>query len=346
MVDYGRAVWGLQPVIKDIRKAMAGLGLGLALLAPASDLACAETWTASYQFQAGDPRDEAMRGIARGVAEAGLDIRLFSAGSLLRPNDQWAALLSGSVDLIFLPTDYLLDRFPQLAVLSLPGVVRTPAQAERVAMSPAMRDLKHQIEAAGVVILADSWVPGAFASRKRCVVHPKDAKGLRARTIGDFMSEFWTAAGAVSVPATTSETMPTLVSSGLIDIANTSALTLLALRMESRFACLTLPGTSGALWYLYEPILVSRHRFDALDEPQRLALLAAAAKAQASLAAGASQYERRLAGNYVAAGVEVVALDAEALAEWYRLAKRTAWKLFRQQVPGGSELLDHLQAVE
>ncbi|OAN53725.1 C4-dicarboxylate transporter [Paramagnetospirillum marisnigri] len=305
-----------------------------------------QTWTASYQFSPGDPRDEAMRAIAHQVARVGLDIRLFPSASLLRPTDQWNALTKGNIDMVFIPADYLLDRFPQLAALSLPGVVRGPAHAERIAASAVMRDLRQQIEAAGVMVIAESWMPGAYATRGRCVTTPADAKGLKARTIGPFMSEFWAAAGATPVAATTSDTLPILVNSGLIDVANTSVMTLLSLRMEKSFACLTVPGESGALWYLYEPILVSKRRFEALDERGRRELLAAAARAHETLAASVSLSTRRLAGNFLAAGIEVVDLDANSLTAWHKLARKTAWKQFRDQVPGGAELLDRLQAVE
>jgi TRAP-type C4-dicarboxylate transport system substrate-binding protein len=305
-----------------------------------------ETWTASYQFPPGDLRDEAMRSIAKAMEPQGLTIRLYAAASLLRPADQWSALTGGTIDMVLMPSDYLLDRFPQLAALSLPTMIRTSDHARRIAASPAMRDLKRQIEAVGVVILADSWIPGAYASRQHCVVTPADAKGLRARTIGRFMSEYWAGAGAVPVPVTTSESLGTLINNNLIDIANTSAATLLSLRMERKFACLTIPGEAGAMWYLYEPIMINKRRYDALDETRRQALHAAAAAAETNLSASLSLLERRLAGNFIAAGIEVVKLDATAMDAWNKLARRTAWKSFRDHVPGGADILDKIQAVE
>ena len=326
--------------------ALMGAAVATVALGMAIPSAWAQTWTASYQFPPGDPRDDAMRAIAKSMAEQGLTIKLYAAASLLRPSDQWGALAGGTIDMVFMPADYLLDRFPQLSALSLPTLIRTHAQAERVSASPVMRELKRQMEAAGVIILADSWIPGAFASRGRCVAYPADAKGLRARTIGRFMSEFWSAAGAAPVPATTAEALPTLINNDLIDIANTSAATLLSLRMETKFSCLTIPGEAGALWYLWEPIMVSKRKFDALSDPQRHALLSAATWAEASLSASSSLLERRLAGNFLAAGIEVVTLDAESMAAWSKLARRTAWKSFREQVPGGADMIDKLQALE
>lgn len=346
-LHYGKDVGG-QLVFKRLRiwSIRTAIACSMASVALYSALAGTQSWTASYQFPPGDPRDEAMRTIAGQMAVVGLDIKLFPAASLLRPNDQWAALANGSIDMIFIPADYLLDRFPLLGALSLPGAIKTQAHAEKVGASAVMRDLHQQFDAAGIVVLADSWMPGAYASKGKCVVSPKDAKGLKARTIGKFMSEFWTAAGAVAVPATTSDALPILVSANLIDIANTSVTTLMTLRMEKSFSCLTLPGEDGALWYLYEPILVSKKRFEALNEAQRKELLAAAARAHESLAAATSLTLRRLAGNFLAAGVDVATLDKSNLAAWYKISQRSAWKLFREQVPGGNEFLDRLMAVE
>ena len=151
------------------------------------------------------------------------------------------------------------------------------------------------------------------------------------------------AAGAIPVSALTSDTLATLAGSDLIDIANTSVTTLLTLPMRRNFTCVTIPGKAGALWYLWEPILVSRHSFDALSEPQRRALQAAATRAGNTLAAAAAMIEQRLADDVLASGGKVVRMDAGTLAKWHKLAHRTAWTMFREQVPGGGPLIDQLQ---
>lgn len=327
---------------KSVRILAAVLTAALWPVAPAK----AQGWTASHQFPTGDPRDLALQALARDTAKLGLTIRIFPSASLLRPRDQWNGLINGTVDMIFTPADYLIDQFPQLAALSLPGMIRSHDQALRVRTSAPMRELRRQIEAEGVVIIADSWIAGTIGGRQKCIQAPDDVRGFRARVIGRYMSDTWAAAGAVPVSAPTSETLGTLVDSQLVDIANTSVTTMLTLKMQRKFTCLTVPGEAGALWYLWEPILVSKKRFDALDEPRRLALMDAGARAQASMDAGYSLIERRLSGDFLAAGVEVVSMDAETLGLWYKLSRRIAWKMFREQVPGGAELLDRLADIQ
>ncbi len=337
--------FGGNPVFKHLGKLV--LGAVVAMATAVAWPVHAETWTASHQFPPGDPRDLALQAIAHDMAAAGLTIKVFPAASLLRPGDQWNGLINGSVDMAFTPADYLIERFPQLAVLSLPGMIGTRAQAEKAGVSAPMHELRRLIEAEGVMILADSWSTGAIGGRRKCILAPQDARGLRARVIGKYMAETWSAAGAIPVSAPTSDTLATLVDSNLIDIANTSTATLLTLRKQHQFACITIPGEAGALWSLWQPILISKRRFDALDEPRRQALLTAAARAQEALAVSTPVTERRLAEEFKASGGRVVSMDAETLAAWHKLARRTAWKMFREQIPGGGELIDRMQqAVE
>jgi len=323
--------------------AIGGLALFTALVPGAG---AAQSWTASHQFPAGDPRDQALHRLADELAPSGIAIRIFPQATLLSPRDQLSGLNNGSLDLILVPSDYLVDRIPQLAVLSLPGLVRDLPHARRLNVSSPMRDLHRRIEAAGAVVIGQSWVAGTVAGHRRCIVGPTDAAGLRARVLGPFYADLWSAAGAVPVTVPTSEMLAPLLDHGLIDVASTSVTTLLSSRLRTRFACLTLPGAEGAIWYFYEPILLSRRAWEGLDEPHRQAVLAAATRAGAWLTANASRFERQLAGDYLAAGIEVRTLDPDSLAAWQRLARRTSWKLFRDQVAGGAEMIDRIQAVE
>jgi len=306
----------------------------------------AQTWTASHQFPAGDPRDQALHRLADELASSGITIRIFPQATLLSPRDQLSGLNNGSLDLVLIPADYLIDRVPLLAALSLPGLVHDLPHARRLGESAPMRDLHRRIEAAGAVVIGQSWAAGTVAGVRRCIVGPADASGLRARVLGPYYADLWGAAGAVPVTVPTSEMLAPLLDHGLIDIANTSVTTLLSSRLRTRFACLTLPGADGAIWYFYEPILLARRVWDGLDEPRRQAVVAAAAQAGAWLTANAVRFQRQLAGEYLAAGIEVRTLDTETLTAWHRLARRTSWKAFRDQVPGGAEMIERLQAVE
>ncbi|SEH34352.1 TRAP transporter substrate-binding protein DctP [Magnetospirillum fulvum] len=320
---------------------------GLAALAAILPLPlAAQSWTASHQFPVGDPRDQALRRLADDLAGLGIAIRIFPQATLLSPRDQLSGLNNGTLDLALIPADYMIDRIPQIAVLSLPGVVRGLDHARRLNASGPMRDLHRRIEAAGAVVIGQSWAAGTIAGRRHCIVAPTDAAGLRARIIGPYYAELWGATGAVPVPVPTSEMLATLLDHGLIDIASTSVTTLLSARLRTRFACLTLPGAAGAIWYFYEPILLSRRAWEELDTERRQAVLDAGSRAGSALTANASRFERQLAGDYLAAGIEVRTLDPEALTAWQRLARRTSWKMFREQVAGGAEMIDRVLAVE
>src|SRR3546814_1547507 len=69
--------------------------------------------------------------------------------------------------------------------------------------------------------------------------------------------------------------MPTVV----VDSANTSSGSFVSCRIYEQVKCLTEPG-DHALWFMYEPILVSKSSWDDLSDEQQKALTAASQKAE------------------------------------------------------------------
>src|SRR3546814_1678143 len=66
---------------------------------------------------------------------------------------------------------------------------------------------------------------------------------------------------------------------GVLDAANTSSGSFVSYRLYEQVTCLTEPG-DHALWFMYEPILMSKASWEELDEAQQKALMAASQKAE------------------------------------------------------------------
>jgi len=66
----------------------------------------------------------------------------------------------------------------------MPGLVRNHDRALRLNDSKFMKDIKQVINDAGVVVLADAWLAGAFASKKECITSPDTIKGQVTRAAG------------------------------------------------------------------------------------------------------------------------------------------------------------------
>lgn len=117
-------------------------------------------------------------------------------------------MLKGQIDITAFPLDYASGQHPQFGATLMPGLVKNHDHAKRINASPFMQDIKKVINDAGVVVLADAWLAGAFGSKKNCILEPDDAKGLKVRSAGATFAEMWAGAGAsiVSILRTRSTT--------------------------------------------------------------------------------------------------------------------------------------------
>jgi len=331
---------------RTLAQAVGGLLLSAAVALPAS--AADITLKASHQFPGGkgDVRDEMVQIIAREVAAAnvGLEIKVYPGSSLVKPKEQWKAMLSGQIDISAFPLDYASGVHPQFGATLMPGLVKNHAHARRINESPFMKDIKDVIESGGVMVLADAWLAGAFGGKEKCIRKPSDADGLKVRSAGSTFAQMWAGAGASIVSIPSSEVYSAL-QQGVAQGTDTSSGSFVSFRLYEQLKCLTAPG-DNALWFMYEPVLISKRSWDKLDDKQKSALKAASAKAQDFFEAESKKLDDRLVETYKKNNVEVVEMtDAEADA-WREVAKKTSYAEFAKAVPGGKELIDKALSVK
>ena len=173
------------------------LGVATALAAGCLAAGTAQAQTvlkASHQCPGGkgDPRDEMVQIIAKEVAAAnvGLEIQVYPGASLYKPNEQWNAMTRGLLAMSSFPLDYASGRHPEFSATLMPGLVGSLDRADRLNDSEFMDDIKKVIEEAGVVVIADAWLSGAFASTKGCITAPDTVKGQVIRAAGPAFSGF------------------------------------------------------------------------------------------------------------------------------------------------------------
>src|SRR5215475_9003726 len=240
------------------------------------------TLKASHQFPGGkgDPRDEMVQIIAKEAkaANVGLDVQVYPGASLFKPNDQWNAMIGGQLDISSFPLDYASGKVRAFGATLMPGLVRNHERAARMKDSQFMKDIKAQIEKAGVIVLADAWLAGAVASKKECIRKPSDIKGLKIRSAGPTFAAMWQAAGAsiVSVP---SNEVYNALQTGVADATDTSTGSFVSFRIYEQVRCITAPG-ENALWFMYEPVLMSKKSFERLNKQQQEVLLKSGKKAE------------------------------------------------------------------
>jgi len=326
-----------------MKHALVGFTLAVALAAPAH----AVTLKASHQWPGGqgDVRDEMVQILAREVekADVDLEIRVYPGASLFKPNDQWGALTKGQLDIAAFPLDYASGRVPQFSATLMPGLVRNHERAMRMNDSEFMADIKKLIEENGVIVLADAWLAGAFASKEGCITSPDTMKGQVTRAAGPAFEQMLVGAGA-SISSMPSSEIYTGMQTGVLDATNTSSGSFVSYRLYEQVKCLTAPG-ENALWFMYEPILMSKESWEKLNKEQQDALMAAAQKAEDYFAAEAAKLDEEMIKTFKDAGVEVVEMSPADYDAWLKIAQETAYKEFAN-VPGGAELIEKALAVE
>ena len=312
------------------------------------NFASAKSLKASHQWPGGkgDVRDIMVQMIAEEVAKAnvGLDIKVYPGKSLFKPKEQWQAMVKGQLDISAFPLDYASGFHPQFSATLMPGLVKNHDHAQRLNDSPFMDDIKKIINDAGVVVLSDAWLAGGFASKKNCILGPETMKGQVTRAAGPAFEQMLVGAGA-SISSMSSSAIYQAMQTGVLDAANTSSGSFVSYRIYEQVKCLTAPG-DYALWFMYEPILMSKKSFDSLNKAQQNALMAAGKKAEDYMTGEAKGLDDKLVAAYKKAGVEVVTMTAAQAAAWKAIADKTSYKIFSEKVPGGKELIAKALSVD
>ena len=306
------------------------------------------TLRASHQFPGGrgDVRDEMVQIIARDAkaANVGVEVQVYPGASLFKPNDQWNALVNGQLDISSFPLDYASGKMRAFGATLMPGLVRSHERAQRMNNSPFMKDIKAQIDKAGVVVLADAWLAGAIASKKGCIRKPDDIKGLKVRSAGPTFASMWQAAGAsiVSIP---SNEVYNALQTGVADATDTSSGSFVSFRIYEQVKCVTAPG-NNALWFMYEPVLMSKKSFGRLNKKQQDVLMQAGKKSQEFFAKEAPGLDDEMVKVFKQHNVEVVTLTPAEYDQWLKVAEKSSYAEFAKEVPNGKKLIDEALSVK
>jgi TRAP-type C4-dicarboxylate transport system substrate-binding protein len=169
-------------------------------------------------------------------------------------------------------------------------------------------------------------------------------KGLKTRSAGPTFAAMWQAAGASIVSIASNEVYNAL-QTGVAQATDTSTASFVSYRLYEQLKCVTAPG-ENALWFMYEPVLMSKKSFDHLNKKQQDALMAASKKAQDFFAAEALKLDDKMIKAFKDHNVEVVTMTPEEYNAWIDVAKKSSYKQFAEEVPDGQKLIDEALAVK
>ena len=254
------------------------------------------------------------------------------------PPKQYEAMLEGKIEMAIYPMGYASAKFPELSIVTLPGV---PASAELAGILKGTEfeeQLQRLCEEKGFRILTWWWLDGGMASRSRAVTGPASIKDLGARSGGgnDFNAML---AGrrrahrrhAAERGATGHRDRQAGRGAELVrDVRELSVLRDRQVRHGRR-----LQHADG--------VHAGADLQDRLGQPQGDGAAGArGGRAASDIYLEASQREAQedAVETFTKAGVKVQPLSFEEYAAWLEIARDTAWKNYRAVSPRASDLLE------
>ncbi len=301
----------------------------------------------SHQWSNKDVRHKVAQIVADEVAAANVDlnIKIFGSKSLFKPREQYKPLSRGRLDMTVFPLSYAGGQQPSFNLTLMPGLVKNHDHAARLSQSDFMKALQAKMAEDDVMVLVHGYLAGGFVGKDKCITKPEDVKGLQTRAAGKSFEQMLVGAGA-SIASMASSEIYSAMQTGVLQAANTSSASFMSYRIFEQVKCYTPATKDVALWFLYQPLLMNKSKFESLTKPQQEALLAGAKKAEAYYLEEAKKQDAASVAAFEKAGVKIAQMSQEDFDAWRAIAKETSYKNFVENVPEGQKLLDMALSVE
>jgi TRAP-type C4-dicarboxylate transport system substrate-binding protein len=327
---------------------------GTAMAVAAPQIARAQsprTLKISHQFpggtlEQGDFRDRLCRRFAAEVEKrtnGALKFEIYPGSSLMKTYAQFSALRKGALDLSLYPLPYAGGEVQAMSLGLMPCLVTTYEQGARWKTAAIGQSLSRIAEAKGVKFISWIWQAGGAASRSQSIKLPQDLKGVKIRGGSREMDLMLAAAGG-QVSTMPSNEIYLGMQTGSLDAALTSSTSLISFRLEELAKSLT-TARGEAIWFMLEPLLMSKDIFDSLTPDQQRAITDVGAEMEAFGTVEAKKDDQEVAKIYAAKGASIVDLTADDLAKWRAVAEASSWKAFAAKSSEAAELLQSAKAI-
>lgn len=328
-----------------LSRLLTSAALSLATVAAASTALAAEL-RLSHQWSTGDVRHQVAQMVADEVAAANVDltIRIFPSGSLFKALEQYNPLSRGRLDMSVIPLSYAGGQRPAFNLTLMPGLVKNHDHAARLVRSEFMAELEKLMAEDDIMVLVHGYLAGGFGSIGECITRPEHVQGMQIRAAGRSFEQMLAEAGA-SITSMASSELYNAMQTGVLNAAMTSSESFVSFRLYEQIKCFT-PASDIALWFMYQPVLMNKSAFDALNPAQQAALRAAAEKAEAFYLEQAKLADDAAAKAFADAGVQIAEMTQADFDAWLEVAGRSSFPSFVEGTPDGQRLLDLALAVE
>jgi TRAP-type C4-dicarboxylate transport system substrate-binding protein len=297
-------------------------------------------------MEQGDFRDRLCRRFAAEVetrAKGALKFEIYPGSSLMKTFAQFSALRKGALDLSLYPLPYAGGEVQAMNLGLMPCLVTTYEQGAKWKDAAIGKALVRIAEAKGVKFVTWVWQAGGLASRTHAITAPDGVKGIKIRGGSREMDLMLAAAGG-QISTMPSNEIYLGMQTGALDAALTSSTSLISFRLEELAKALT-AARKGSIWFMLEPLLMSKAIFDSLTPDQRKAIIEVGAEMEPFGTAQARKDDEEVARVYSAKGAAVADFSESDLAKWRAIAETTAWQDFGAKSSEAAELLASAKAV-
>ena len=336
--------------IRDVIFALSCAALSLCVIATVAPAARADdTITLKMAHQWPDDPNDYIVATGKKFAEevtqrsgGKIRINIFPAESLVKALNMHTALRNGSVDLAIYPYIYAAGAIPQLNLILLPGLWKTPDDVYRFRTSQPWKEIEAKIEAYGFKTLC--WIPisGGMASRSKPINVPTDLKQQKVRGAGKMMEAALQSEGASTVSMASSETYSAM-QLGLLDGLWTSSGTFGSFRIYEVAKYYNSPE-QFSIYYTIEPIAISMKTWNRLTPAQQKIMMDVGQSLEQGAFDAAKADDKRVAQLFASHGVQIHKMTLDEWNQWQKPFQQVSFPKFRSEVPDGARLLDESMA--
>lgn len=294
----------------------------------------------AHRWVQGDIRDNWAREFVSRVEKRtkGVKFEIHSGGVLFKPQVEFDALRRGAIDLNIMALGYMSGTYPLLTITDLPGIVSDPEHGMRFAKAAVGKKVEEITEGAGMKIVSWGWLPTSIGSKNKPVRLPADVKGMKMRAAVKPVEMTFQGAGAAITSMPPGEVYMAL-QTGVLDAFFTSDSSFLSFRLYDVIKYLTLGRKNGLINGSF-CIVMRPASFKKLTPEQQKVFLEVGEETSREFIKEAMKISNDLEKVFKEKGVTVIEMSDNDHAAWVELAKKTSWKWFREEVKGGSEMLD------
>lgn len=310
-------------------------------------MASVPAFAEEYRIAVGDGAGGTQEALGKAFVEAlekesggAMTGKLFLNGQLGDEQDTVTAAATGTLDFSILAINNITPFSPSVGTLTLPYVILSQDDAEKVTQGEVGRRLVEQtVEDAGVRIIG--WGYSGFrvlTNSSKPVSTVADLQGLVVRVPkNEIMIETYKSWGINPTPMAWGETFAALQQK-VVDGQDNPYMTVNAMKFYEVQKYIT------DLRHIFsiEPLIVSEALFESLSDDEQQQILAAGQAATEASAAFLREQESRIRDELVGRGMEI-AKPADDEKEFIALATGTVWPKFYDQI-GGVEVLNGVLA--